>query len=84
MPDTMGTLSSLEEPAFCAREPTPQNEQGCVPTQWWGRKEAKSHFVDSVSYVVHETRLVESFRLRPRDPKTVNYSGRDPRFRELT
>ena len=22
MPDTMGTLSSLEEPAFCAREPS--------------------------------------------------------------
>ena len=40
-------------------------------------------FVDSLSYVLHETRLVESFRLRHRDPKTVNHSGRDPRFRAL-
>ena len=28
--------------------------------------------------ILHDTRLVESFRTRPRDPKTVNHSGRDP------
>ena len=39
-------------------------------------------FVDSLWYVVHDTRLVESFRLRPRDPKTVNHSARDPKIRD--
>ena len=64
---------------------SPQNEQGCDthPQCPSGEKRRKLIFVDSLSYVVHETRLVESFRLRPRDSKTVNHSGRDSRFREL-
>jgi hypothetical protein len=83
MPDTMGTLSSIEEPAFCPREP--RRSKGVIPTRWLGaEKRRKVIFVLSLSYVVHETRLVESFRLRPRDSKTVNHSGRDSRFRELT
>ena len=39
-------------------------------------------FVDSLWYVVHDTRLVESFRLRPHVTKTVNHSGQVTRFRD--
>ena len=48
---------------------SPQNEQGCDthPQCPSGEKRRKLIFVDSLSYVVHETRLVESFRLRPWD-----------------
>ena len=45
-----------------------QNEQGCdTHPQCPSEKRRKLIFVDSLSYVVHETRLVESFRLRPWD-----------------
>ena len=52
---------------------SPQNGKGVIPTQSvaWAEKRRKVILVDSLSYVVHETRLVESVRLRPRDPKTA-------------
>ena len=61
MPDTMGTLSSLEEQHFVRGS---LEREGC--DSGLGPKIGQKFiFVDSLWYVVHDTRLVESFRLRP-------------------
>ena len=60
MPDTMGTLSSLEEPAFCAREPT--ERQGCdkaVATHSvaWAEKRGEKSFWSIVFHMCFMKRV---------------------------